>query len=102
MMQRQAEPCYLPDSCPVQNNALVHTAAMPSENGHPHCNQGRVCLICLQVLEILEQNTTNPVVLSGDIHNAFVWRLFRDNATAPVRAASLSLELGRITGKNHC
>lgn len=41
---------------------------------------------CMQVLDILAQNTINPVVLSGDIHNAFVWRLFRDNAStaAPV------------------
>lgn len=34
--------------------------------------------------QTLLQNATNPVVLSGDIHNAFVWRLFRDNATTPV------------------
>ncbi|KAF6253147.1 PhoD-like phosphatase-domain-containing protein [Scenedesmus sp. NREL 46B-D3] len=36
-----------------------------------------------QILDILA-SATNPVVLSGDIHNAFVWRLIPDNATAPV------------------
>uniref|UniRef100_A0A383WPE6 PhoD-like phosphatase metallophosphatase domain-containing protein n=1 Tax=Tetradesmus obliquus TaxID=3088 RepID=A0A383WPE6_TETOB len=37
-----------------------------------------------QVLDILSSSATNPVVLSGDIHNAFVWRLTPDNATEPV------------------
>jgi phosphodiesterase/alkaline phosphatase D-like protein len=41
-------------------------------------------LLLLQVLDILASAATNPVVLSGDIHNAFVWRLIPDNATAPV------------------
>lgn len=50
------------------------------------CTDSRKRCLCVQVLDILAQNTTNPVVLSGDIHNAFVWRLFRDNAStaAPV------------------
>eukprot|EP00882_Tetradesmus_deserticola_P017575 GHRQ01018826.1.p1 GENE.GHRQ01018826.1~~GHRQ01018826.1.p1 ORF type:complete len:363 (+),score=104.54 GHRQ01018826.1:629-1717(+) len=37
-----------------------------------------------QVLDILQSATNNPVVLSGDIHNAFVWLLIPDNATQPV------------------
>lgn len=47
----------------------------------------------LQVLDILQQDAENPVVLSGDIHNAFVWRLFRDTASTPVRAAPLGCHL---------
>eukprot|EP00879_Flechtneria_rotunda_P008895 GHRR01009315.1.p1 GENE.GHRR01009315.1~~GHRR01009315.1.p1 ORF type:complete len:400 (+),score=144.76 GHRR01009315.1:910-2109(+) len=37
-----------------------------------------------KILDILAHNTTNPVVLSGDIHNAIVWRLYPDNTTTPV------------------
>lgn len=48
------------------------------------------CVFPLQILEILANSTNNPVVLSGDIHNAFVWRLIPDNQTSPVSCKFLS------------
>lgn len=40
--------------------------------------------VYLQVLDILSKNASNPVVLSGDVHNAYVWSLFGDDASTPV------------------
>lgn len=66
---------------------LDHDATAPLESfpGFEGYSPAASYLLLLQVLDILSSSATNPVVLSGDIHNAFVWRLTPDNATEPVR-----------------
>lgn len=55
------------------------------------CGVAALLLPDVQVLDFLGKNATNPAVLSGDVHNAYVWSLFGTDKAKPVRLANWGL-----------